>query len=85
MTSIGIILGLLTVMFLTFSMHMLWSRYEVLVDESKLAKLEIEGLRNRQTVTNARSLMCRNKLELVEDGLTALLVEKYSQHDEVTQ
>lgn len=85
MISIGIILGLLTVMFLTFSMHMLWSRYEVLVDESKLAKLEIEDLRNRQTVTNARSLTCRNKLEMVEDELDMLLVEKYSQHDEVIQ
>lgn len=85
MTSIGIILGLLTVMFLTLSMHMLWSRYEVLLKIQRAQYIEIERLKNHLTVTNARSLMCRDKLEMVEDELDMLLVEKYSQHDEVVQ
>lgn len=85
MTSIGIILGLLTVMFLTLSMHMLWSRYEVLVDESKLAKLEIDELRNRLTITTARSLMCRDKLEIVTNAVDMLYVTKFSDDQEVVQ
>ena len=78
MTSIGIILGLLTVMFLTFSMHMLWSLYEALL-------VEIEGLRNRLTITTARSLMCRDKLEVVTNAVDMLYVSKFSDDQEVVQ
>lgn len=78
MTNIGIILGLLTVMFLTFSMHMLWSRYEALL-------VEIEGLRNRLTITTARSLMCRDKLEVVTNAVDMLYVSKFSDDQEVVQ
>lgn len=78
MTSIGIILGLLTVMFLTLSMHMLWSRYEALL-------IEIEGLRNRLTITTARSLMCRDKLEVVTNAVDMLYVAKFSDDQEVVQ
>lgn len=78
MTNIGIILGLLTVMFLTLSMHMLWSRYEALL-------IEIEGLRNRLTITTARSLMCRDKLEVVTNAVDMLYVTKFSDDQEVMQ
>lgn len=66
----------------------LWIAYDVMKLEKRLSKAqqEIEHLRNVATVLNARTMVCRSKLELVESELDQLLVEKYSpENSEVIQ
>lgn len=61
-----------------------WDLYK-LERKNREQAIALEQAKNLLIIVNARSVMCRNKLEMVESGLDALLVEKFSQSEEVIQ